>query len=85
MGITQNELAKHSGLSLKTISNIERGKDVKFSMIISVLRSLNILENLDGLVPEAIVRPIDYLLLDKSRQRVRKKTTIKKNGHGMNS
>ena len=78
MGITQQELANKAGLSLRTITNIECGNDTKLSAIISILRALNILGNIDLLLEEEIIRPSDYLELKKPRERAKKKKTIKK-------
>ena len=76
IGLTQLELAKKAGLSLRTIANIESGKDSNLSAILSILRAENILGNIDMLVEEETIRPSDYLKLKKPRQRVGKKKNI---------
>lgn len=73
LGLTQNELAKKAGVSLRTVSNVENGEDIKLSVLIAILRAENLITNLDVLVPEVLTRPTDYLILDKPRTRVRKK------------
>lgn len=57
--ITQEELATASGVSPLTVANIEKGKSVSLLLFISVLRSLGLLENLEQLVPEIRVSPIE--------------------------
>lgn len=57
--ITQEELATASGVSPLTVANIEKGKSVSLLLFISVLRSLGLLENLEQLVPETRVSPIE--------------------------
>lgn len=42
-----------------TVANIEKGKSVSLLLFISVLRSLGLLENLEQLVPEIRVSPIE--------------------------
>ena len=70
-GITQEKLAEDTGLSLRTIVNIETGKDVKLGSLIYVLRALRLLGNLDVLVPEQDVRPSDIARWGKKRERVK--------------
>lgn len=69
-GLTQQELADKAGVSLRTICNVENGCDTKLSVIINILRALNILSNIDLLVEEEVIRPSDYLKLNKPRERV---------------
>ena len=70
--ITQEELATVSGVSSLTVANIEKGKSVSLLLFISVLRSLGLLENLEQLVPEIRVSPIELKKLQgKKRYRVR--------------
>ena len=72
MDITQEELATASGVSPLTVANIEKGKSVSLLLFISVLRSLGLLENLEQLVPEIRVSPIELKKLQgKKRYRVR--------------
>ena len=69
---TQEELATASGVSPLTVANIEKGKSVSLLLFISVLRSLGLLENLEQLVPEIRISPIELKKLQgKKRYRVR--------------
>lgn len=72
MPATQKELAELTNLSLRTISNLETGKDVSFSTVIDVLRALGQLQSLDIMIPEQGPRPSDIAALGKRRERVRK-------------
>ena len=67
---TQKELAETVNLSLRTISNIETGKDVSFGTIIEVMRALDQLQNLETAIPEQIIRPSQIAQLGKPRERV---------------
>lgn len=71
--MTQAQLAEKSGVSLRTISNLEAGKDVSLSTFIEVLRTLNMLENINAVIPEQPVRPSHLVALGKKRERTRKK------------
>ena len=75
MGLTQAQLSAIAGVSLKTIVNIEKGEDVKLSVLISVLRAENIAYNLDSLIENVLIRPSDYQKLSKPRKRVRHSKT----------
>ena len=56
----------------ETVANIEKGKSVSLLLFISVLRSLGLLENLEQLVPEIRISPIELKKLQgKKRYRVR--------------
>lgn len=72
MMMTQADVASLTGISLRTVKNVESGKDVAFSTIIKVMRALRILQNLDSAVPEQTINPNDYIKLRKQRERVRK-------------
>ena len=71
--LTQKEMAERTGLSLRTISNLETGKDVSFSTVIEVLRALGQLQSLEMMIPEEPLRPSQIVKLGKPRERVRMK------------
>lgn len=73
MNLTQSEFAETCGISESTIKRIESGEDTKFSNIIKILRHLNLLSNIDLLLPE---KEPDYKALfenQKERKRASKK------------
>lgn len=74
IGLKQQELAKESGVGISTITKIESGQSVAFSLLISVMRTLGLLENLDLLVPEQKPSPMELLKTQgKQVKRVRTK------------
>ncbi|MDT4763207.1 helix-turn-helix transcriptional regulator [Sphaerochaeta sp. PS] len=71
--LTQEELATRSGVSKPTIVRLEKGIPVQTTTLIRVLRTLNLLSSLDGVIIAESIRPMETLLLQgKTRQRVRK-------------
>ena len=71
---TQQELAERAGISLFTIAQIEKGKPVSISMLLPVLRVLRLLDNLEMLLPETGISPVEMLKLKgKQPQRIRSK------------
>ncbi len=81
MSITQRELAEKTNLSVRTISNLETGKDVSFSTVIEVLRALGQLQSIELLIPEQGIRPSQIAALGKPRERASsKKAEDKTNG-----
>ena len=52
LNITQAELAEKCGISPSTETRIENGEDSKISNHIKILSGLNLLDNLDVLIPE---------------------------------
>ena len=68
--LTQAELAKRSGVSKSTVERIEGGASIQLSNFIRVLRVLDLLDNLDRVIPEPGSKPID-LLKQTRKKRVR--------------
>lgn len=60
-GMKQVELATESGVGVSTIAKIESGQSVAFSLLVSVMRTLGLLENLDLLVPEQKSSPMELM------------------------
>lgn len=73
--LTQQQLANHAGLSLFTISKIEKGQSVSLSMLVAVLRVLRLLDNIEFLLPKAEISPIALL---KQKQKITKRVRSKK-------
>ncbi len=70
--ISQRELATLAGVSMSCVAAMERGESVSLKTLISLLRALNSLHVLDGLLKEPEISPIAYAKLlegKKSRQR----------------
>ena len=71
---TQQELAEQAGISIFSVAQIERGSPVSISILLPVLRVLRLLENLELLLPEIGLSPVELLKLrGKTPQRVRPK------------
>ena len=68
---TQAEIAERSGISIFTVSQIETGKNTSLISLISVMRALKLLDNLEEFIPEPMISPVD--LLKQSIKRKRKK------------
>lgn len=71
MNQTQAELAKSAGVSQRTIERLEAGNSVQLEKLVRILRALRLSDNLDQLIPEASVRPIQ---LAGSRAEVRQRS-----------
>lgn len=70
--MTQEELAQKSMVSIATIRRFEAGRDISFLKLISILRTLDLYENLKILVPDQTERPL-FQLEEKNRKRASKK------------
>lgn len=80
-GLTQQDLSKRSGVSKSTIERMESGKSTQLSTLVKVLRELRLLNNLDILIPEQKLTPVDYLNHKrKDRKRASSKSTLKEPG-----
>ena len=77
--MTQGALATESGVSTPTVQRLENGQSTQASNLIRILRALKLLENLDALVPEPTISPLQQARMQgKTRQRAsspRKRTT----------
>ncbi len=79
LGMTQADAAERAGLGKRTVERIEAGGDTQMSTIIRLLRTLELIEELDRLVPETGPRPMDLLKLKgRERKRVVPKRTAKR-------
>ncbi len=72
MAYTQVDLAQKAGISLKTLERIESGENVRLDVLINLLRAMNLLQNIDLLIPEQVLKPTE--LHDRGRKRVRATT-----------
>lgn len=61
MNLTQVELARHAGVSRSTIERLEAGSSVQLEKLLRILRALRLSDNLDQLIPEAGIRPIQLV------------------------
>ena len=68
--LTQAILAVQAGVSTSTIQRIEQGNSTQASNLIRILRALNLLGNLEVLIPEPANSPIQQVKMrGKQRQR----------------
>jgi transcriptional regulator with XRE-family HTH domain len=59
--ISQEQLAHEAGIGRATLERLEAGHPVKLDRLVRVLRALDLLENLNLLVPEPLPSPIQQL------------------------
>lgn len=68
--LTQDALAREAGVSKQTVHRVEHGHSIQASNLIRVLRVLGLLENLEALIPEPAISPIQQVKMHgKKRQR----------------
>jgi len=71
---TQAQLAKESGVAIGTIRRLEEGKGVSLNTLIRVMMALDIQQNLETLLPDPTIRPIERVNTGGSeRKRARPK------------
>ena len=66
---TVDEQSVHAGVNRKTILSLESGKDITFSSLIKILRSMNMLGVLETAIPDSL--PGNEALTATSKLRVR--------------
>lgn len=72
-GLMQSELAKEANVGVSTVVKLEQGKPVSIVLLVSVMRSLGMLENFDLLIPEPPVSPMRILKLQgKTVKRIKR-------------
>ena len=68
--LTQNALAKEAGVSKRTVHRIEHGHSTQATNLIRILRALRLLENLEALIPEPAISPVQQAKMHgKERKR----------------
>jgi transcriptional regulator with XRE-family HTH domain len=67
--LSQQQLAHEAGVSKATIERLEAGNPIKSSSLVRVLRSLELLDSLDRLIPEPLPSPVERLRLQGRRRR----------------
>ncbi len=77
--ITQETLAKQAGISRRTLVGAERGEPFTIDTLLSILRKLDCLAQIDLFLPEVELSPIQLSKLKgKRRQKASKKFTYPK-------
>ena len=72
--ITQAQLAEEAGVSLKTIGRLEKGHGISLDTFIRIMIALRIQQNLETLLPDPTVRPIERIgKISRERKRARPK------------
>ena len=70
--ITQAQLAAEAGVSTRTIRRMEAGEGISLDTFIRVLMALDIQQNLETLLPDPQVRPMERIALGgRERKRAR--------------
>lgn len=78
--LTQSALAEEAGISKRTIIRVEHGHSTQTSNLIRVLRALNLLQNLEALIPQPVASPVQQVRMQgKMRQRASSKPAKAKN------
>ena len=68
--LTQAAVAEQAGVAKRTVERIETGAAAQASSLVRILRVLDLLPGLDGMIPEVGPRPMDLLKRrGKERQR----------------
>ena len=74
MNLTQPQLADAAGVSARTVERFEGGTSIQLEKVLRILRALRLSENLDQLIPETSVRPLQ-LVGAKAKARIRANTS----------
>lgn len=72
--MTQHQLATESGVSRATLQRIEAGESQQVSTLIRLLRALDLLGNMDALVPVPPMSPLQQL---KMSGKIRRRASTK--------
>ena len=70
--LTQAQLAREAGLSIRTLVRLEGGKSSQLTNLIRVIRALGLLDNLDAFIAPPRASPIEQL---RSRVKERRRAS----------
>ncbi|MCR5614448.1 helix-turn-helix transcriptional regulator [Treponema sp.] len=73
LDMTQDDLAKNSGIAKSTIERAEKGQSIQFLSLIKILRSLNSIGSLETLLPETQASPLEIIKRTDLKKRVKQK------------
>ena len=59
--LTQADVAEQAGIAKRTVERIEAGASAQMSSIVRILRVLELLPDLDAMIPAGTARPMDLL------------------------
>jgi len=76
LNYTQSELAHRANISLSTVTRAEKGDNITLEQLIIILRELHLLNNLELLIPQTELTPLELFEKKTKRQRVKKKHII---------
>jgi len=77
--LTQGELAREAGVSKRTVVRIEGGEPTQLTNLIRVIRTLDLLKNLDAFIPPPASSPLEQLRIQgKQRKRASPKPRTSK-------
>jgi DNA-binding XRE family transcriptional regulator len=76
--ITQSDVADSAGVSRKAVINAEKGQ-VKLEVLIAILKALDLTNNIDSLIPEQPISPLQLAKLSGKKRHRSSGTPRKKN------
>ena len=79
MNLSQAELGRRAGVSRNTVVRMENGESTQATNLIRTLRALGLLQNLDAVVPQSQVSPLQ-MAMRHGRARVRASGTARVSG-----
>ena len=60
LSVTQADLARQAGVSKRTVERIEAGASTQLSSLIRIIRVLDLMQGLEGLVPAAVPESLEF-------------------------
>ena len=67
--MTQGQLAHEAGVSKRTVVRLENGESTQLTHFIRILRTLDLLKNIDALIPAPLISPVEALKAAKKERR----------------
>ena len=76
--MSREEMSSHSGVSLNTIARLEQGNSISLDNLLSIMRTLRLIDAINLTLPERKVSPVEAAEIERKLKRVKLRASTKR-------